>query len=207
MGSIFGGGSDSYSQEEAARQQKIKQGTAAIDKAFAGFDDPFFQGRARAYTEFGMPQVEDQFTKASDQLKYALARQYGTTQTSEAARRQAELTKEYIAAKADVANKAQTYANQARSDVERERSSLMSDLSASADPAAAARNALTQQELLAKPTAMEPLGDFFQNITAGLAAANYPYGMGLTNPMTGGYKMPTAGGSTGASTAGVRTIQ
>jgi hypothetical protein len=194
-----GGSDDSYAKEEAARQKRIKEGTYKIENVFRGFDEPFYQQRARAYTEYGLPQVEDQYSKAAEKLKYALARQYGTTQTSEAAKRQAELTNQYMQAKADVATKAQQYANQARTGVEQERQNLMSQLQTSADPAAAARMALTSSELLQKPTAMDPIGTLFSNVTEGLASANYPYGL-FDNPQTSRYSVP------GVATSPVRNI-
>jgi hypothetical protein len=98
-----------------------------------------------------------------------------------------------------VATKAQQYANQARTGVEQERQNLMSQLQTSADPAAAARMALTSSELLQKPTAMDPIGTLFSNVTEGLASANYPYGL-FDNPQTSRYSVP------GVATSPVRNI-
>jgi hypothetical protein len=168
--------------EEAARQKKITEGKASIDKAFAGFTPDYYQQRARDYTQWGLPQVEDQYSKAAKDLTFALARQYGTTQTSEAAQRQAELTKQYQLAKAKIGETGQDLAAQAQANVEKERQNLQQQLESTADPYAAARSALSSAALLGKNAPFDSLGNLFSDVTGGLAAAGSPYG--LIDPAT-----------------------
>lgn len=161
---------DTAAAEEAARQKKIEEGMGKIDTTFAGFTPEFYSSRAKAYGDFAMPQVEDQYKKAAENLTYALARQYGTTETSEAAKRQAELAKQYEMAKAGITDKSQDYATSTKGDVEKQRSALVSQLQATADPNATAQLASTQADLLRQQQSFEPLGDLFYNITEGLAS-------------------------------------
>jgi len=167
---------DTAAADEAKRQGRIKAGMADIDKTFGQFDPTFYGNRARAYTEWGVPQVDDQYKEAADQLKYALVRQYGTTQTSEAAKRQALLARKYTEARTGVAQSAEDYASQAKADVERERNALVSQLQSTADPEAAAQAAVKSSELLQAPKTYSPLGSLFSDVTAGLASGASPYG-------------------------------
>ena len=59
-----GSGSDAAAQQqqqEQARQARIKAGNASIDKTFGQFDDNFYAGRSKAYTDWAQPQLEDQY--------------------------------------------------------------------------------------------------------------------------------------------------
>src|SRR5262245_18483199 len=100
-----GGGGDSGAAmaEEAARQKRIKEGMAAIETNFAGFDPAFYDSREKAYENWALPQVNEQYDKAREELAYALARQFGTLDTSVYADRTADLGAKWAKAKADVA--------------------------------------------------------------------------------------------------------
>lgn len=169
---------DTAAAEEAKRQERIKQGMGEIEKSFSGFTPEFYQKTARGYTEYALPELEDQFKEAADQLKFGLARKFGTTQSSFAAKKQAELQKRYAEQSTNLAKRAQDYASQAQADVERERGALTSQLQSTADPASAAQMAVKQSELLQAPRNYEPLGDLFTDITADFAQGTYPYGAG-----------------------------
>jgi hypothetical protein len=183
----FGGGpDDSAAQEEAARQKRITEGTQKVNAAFAGFTPDFYGTQARAYNEFALPQLDDQYTAAAKQLKYALARQYGTTQTSEAASRTADLDKKYALARANITEQGLQKAKEAQSSVEDEKSRILALLNQTADPAAAANMAMQQVDILQKPTAFEPIQNLFGDVTAGLATMYGPQG-----GMVGGTNYPT----------------
>lgn len=162
---------DTSAAEEAAREKKIEEGMGKIDTTFSGFTPEFYASRAGAYSDYAMPQVEDQYKKAAEGLKFALARQYGTTETSEAAKREAELAKQYTMAKTGITDKAQDYATSAKSDVEKQRGALVGQLQATADPNAVGQLASTQADLLRQQQSFDPLGDLFYNVTEGLASA------------------------------------
>lgn len=177
MGFMMPSVDDTAAADEAARQKRITEGKAKVNTAFAGFTPDWYAGRSKAYNEFALPQVEDQFKTSADQLKYALARQYGTTQTSEAATREAKLANAYQRAKMDITDKGTALANQARTGIEKERSSVLSQLNATADPAAAADMATTQAKLLQTPDVYDPVANYFGDVTEGLAMSAYPYGV------------------------------
>jgi hypothetical protein len=156
--------------DEYLRRKRIREGTEAIESQFAGFDKPFYDKRAAAYEGYAMPQLDDQYTKAAEDLKLALARQYGTLDSSEYGKRSADLAEKYALGKSGIAQQGQQYAQSAQSAVEGQRSSLLGQLQQTADPAASASASLRASSLLNQQDSFQPLGDLFYNVTEGLAA-------------------------------------
>ena len=158
------GGAAQARADEEARQARIRQGTAAINQKFAGFDEPFYQSRADAYTKFANPQLNEQYNTTGQNLTYNLARQ-GLTDSSEKARNVGELQRQYNQNKALIASQGMDYANQARQQVEQNRAELISQLQMTSDPAAAASNAVNRATILAQNQPYSPLGQIFTNTT------------------------------------------
>lgn len=156
--------------EEQARQNRIRAGTGAIEQIFSPFDDTFFAGRGKAFLDFARPQLEDQYRKAREGLIFALARN-GLTQSSVGANKFKDLTTAYNTNRQVLEGRAQDEANRARQQVEQNRSELVSQLQATADPTAAARAAISRQQYLYSTPGFDSLGNLFQNVTAGLADA------------------------------------
>jgi hypothetical protein len=139
-----------------------------ISNAFSGFDDNFYNQRAKAYTDYANPQLEDQYAEAKKALVYALSRS-GNLGSSVAADRNADLLKSYNANKQAIEQKGLSYANQLKSDVNSNRSNLVNELNNTANPSAAAQSAASQASLLSASPAFDALGQLFTNATAGLA--------------------------------------
>lgn len=204
----FGGGSGGADTaaanaryEEQFRQDKITTGQNSIANTFSQFDDNFYNGRQKAYSDYASPQLDEQFGKARKQLIYALADGH-VLNSSVATNRLGDLEREYGRKKIEVADQARGYANQARSDVEQARSGLMSQLFASADYNAAANQSINSaRTLTAQPTFNAP-GAYFQNVTAGLAAGQGGQPLFSSNngqqPQKSGTQLFAAGGQAGA---------
>jgi len=152
---------------QVKREADIRSGREAIDKAFVGFDDSYYQGIERAAQAFYNPDLEDQYTRARKAAVMSLGRT-SNLQSSAGAQSLADLFEQYQRAKVTVADRARGYAQGARGDIERTRSDLNSQLVASADPAQAGSAALNQAALFGAPPSFDPLGDVFQKFTAGL---------------------------------------
>lgn len=170
----FSGGDDSAKKaaqeqraREAARRKAISAGTASIDQALSAFNDDYFTGRQQAYIDNAMPSLDNQFEDAQRQLIYALSRG-GLLQSSEAANRQRQLAEERARYEREIQNAARAFSNQGRTDVENTRSSLLSQLSATEDPRAAAISAANKAALLNAPPVFDALGNFAFNAAQGL---------------------------------------
>ena len=166
-----GGASERYANEQRAaeqqRQARIRSGMSAIDSQFAGFDDNFYNDRSQAYLDFALPQVEQQYQKANRGLVYALARQ-GIGQSSEGNTRFGDLLQNQMLANQQAVDKSRQVESEARKSVEDTRSGLIADLYATADPAAAAKNATARAAYLATPQGFSPIGQLFANVLDGL---------------------------------------
>lgn len=154
--------------DEAQRQQRVTQGTSAINSTFDGqFNDDYFNGRTQAFNDYATPQLEEQYGKAKKALTFALARD-GGLDSSNRASREGELQQAYDTAKRGVADQALSYGNQSRSQIEEARASLISSLNASGDASQAATGAINRAQALSQPTAFSPIGQLFGDFTSSL---------------------------------------
>jgi hypothetical protein len=113
----------------AEKQGRLKEGMANIDAGFKPYDDNYFNQFQQKYLDYYTPQLDDQYAQAKRQLQYGLARS-GIGQSQAAGEELAKLEKSYGLKRQDMINGAQNYANQARSQIENQRSGLLNQLSA-----------------------------------------------------------------------------
>lgn len=175
MGGLFGGGGGGDGgaaararADEIARQGRVAEGTASINKAFEAFNPEYYAERGQAYSDFANPQLEDQHLKAQKALMYALSRT-GNLSSSMAAEKRADVSKQYNEGQTSIVNRMLALENKTKAEVESNRGKLISELNMTSDPSAAALQANTRADLLANRPSFNPIGQMFQNITAGLA--------------------------------------
>lgn len=168
---FMGGSKDTGAGEararEEARQASIRDGMRQVDTIFGKFNDDFFNARSKAYTDYAFPQLEDQWSKAQDRMTYDLSRS-GLLNSSVAAEKQADARREYDRQKQAVESMGSDYANQARGDVERNRSDVVGQLNATADAGAAANAATNRSSMLSATPGFSPLGMLFNNVGANI---------------------------------------
>jgi hypothetical protein len=168
---IFGGGKDKSAQRaaeearqrEAQRQARLAQGRGNIDSAFSSFDDPYYEGRAKAYSDFAMPQLEEQFGAQKKKLIYALSRG-GLLNSSSAAQKNRDLQGEYDRNRQLITSRGGQYGTDARRDVANSRAQLLSILSSTEDPTTVANEAVRQAATLRAQPSFDPLGSLFTDI-------------------------------------------
>lgn len=146
--------------EEAARQEKIKQGTSAIDSAFTGFNDDFYNNYQTQYSDYYNPQLNDQYGDATKKLTLQLART-GNLTGSTGAEQLAKLQQYYDTQKTAMTNQAITAANTLRGNVDTKKSQLYQDNRASADPGNASSAAAAAAQYLQPSAPTTPLADMF----------------------------------------------
>lgn len=132
-----------------------------------GYDDAYYNKRATAYTDFALPQLQDQYTDQNKALTYALARG-GNLGSSLAASKKGVLDKDYALQQQAVYDTGQDYANKARADVASSKQNLVSLLQASADPEATANLAQSQASTLSAMPAFSPLSPVISNVAGSL---------------------------------------
>lgn len=173
----------------------------AVTSHVGGFGDEFFDKRAKAYQDFALPQVQQQYGDQQKALTFALARG-GNLQSSLSSDKNAELDKDFSLQKQAVYDTGRDYANQGRSDMAAQKASAVSMLQASADPDAAYTVAQTSANQLSAMPAFTPLTGVVKNVAAGL-------GTYLNNQSTaeaiakaqaaqqGGYSLPASWSGSG----------
>jgi len=161
-------------EREDTRAADIARGQASIAENFSQFDEPFYDTRRTAYVDYATPQLNEQFGDAEETTNYNLARQ-GLLRSQEAIDQIARLNERFAFQKANILADADSHAQEQRADVENNRQKLLNQLDASADPDAAANNALTQSNFLrtSKPE-FSPLGSMFGDMMS--VASNYREG-------------------------------
>jgi hypothetical protein len=169
MGKKDGGNEAAQARaDEAARQAKIREGTANVNSIFdSNFNDDFFNKRRDAYLDYANPQLEDQYGDANKQLTFSLARS-GLLDSSVRGEKLGDLQKLYDTQKQAVADKALGYETGARNSVEDARGNLISTLNATGDAEGAAKGALARSSALSAPDVYSPLGQLFTDFTNGL---------------------------------------
>lgn len=202
-GSTGDGGAAQARADEQARQDRITQGVGNINNNFAKFDDSFFNQRAKDYSNYATPQLNQQYHQTANNLAYGLARS-GQSNSSEAARQSGVLESDNALARQQVADAATGQAQTARQDVENNRNSLINQLNATSNPSLAAAGSMREAATLAMRPGFSPIGNLFQNTSATLNAANqggYYGGPGLN-----AYGINRNYGYGGPSTAGNKFI-
>jgi hypothetical protein len=171
----MGGGGDggAAAAARAAEEQRQANAQAAIERVntqFAGFNDDFFRGRETAYSTYAMPQLDDQYGKAREDLFHALQRS-GLTNSSVAGQRLAELERDFGLRKQEITDQARSVGQQARSDVEASRASLIGQAQSTADASLTGNQAMAESQRLTAAPSFSPLGQIFANAAAGIGVA------------------------------------
>lgn len=205
-----GGGSNAYAAQaradEMARQERIKQGTADVNSKFSTFNDAFYQKRGQEYKDYAEPQLREQFKGESSNLAFNLARS-GLTDSSERARNEGELQRQFSQGKADIASAALDQSNQARQRTEQNRADLLAQLNATGDAASIGSQAVNRAGLLASQQAFSPIGHMFSATTGLLGNAQRAGYYDRNAPGMGAYTGLFRGNSSGSSGSASRTVK
>lgn len=133
----------------------------------SGFNDDFFANIRNSYTDYALPQLNEQRDTAAKDLTFSLARS-GLLNSSARAQKTGELQKLFDTNEQQVRDQALAYENEARNNVESARSDLITTLNATGDNQQAVNSALSRATILTQPQAYSPLGQLFTDFTAGL---------------------------------------
>ncbi len=64
-------------QQEKKRQKLVTEGTYGVNQAFKGFDQGFYDQRAKAYQNSAMPQLADQYQDTRNAMLFGMANRGG----------------------------------------------------------------------------------------------------------------------------------
>lgn len=158
--SLFGGASipKAYKLMKAGRLF-----TATPSQQFAGYNNDFFNQRARAYEDFALPQLGQQYQTTKNALNFNLANR-GLIGGSVSNQENHDLDFTMGQQKQAIADQGQQQAQSLRSDVQNSKLQAMSQLYQTANPAQAQQTALADASRFTAPSAFAPLANGFSNL-------------------------------------------
>lgn len=183
FGSSDGGAADQARQAETARQGRITAGMNDINNSFAAFTPDYYKDYTNKIVAQGTPDINQQYKDASDQTAFTFGSSNpgGSSASADAFGR---LKQQQGQSLLDLTNNAASQTNALRGNVEAQRSAVVNELQASADPLSAIQQADRQASALSAPPAYSPIAGLFSNLTGQFAnaqaasKAGYP-GMGF----------------------------
>lgn len=162
------------------RQYEIGSNIEGSESVFTGrksggIDDSFYDDYKGGVIDYYMPQVQEKYKDASDELTYRLARA-GLLRSSMANTETTDLSKQNTLNEAKVRNDADKAAADLKSRVAAEKAKAESQLYATENPDVAANQATAAiQNLTAETPDLSPLGDIFTVAAVGGANALKAY--------------------------------
>ena len=161
----FGGGSDAAGQAAALQAQQqagVTQGLADINQAFAGFTPEFYQQRAQDYTNAALPAFQQQYKQNLGSLIYGLGNQ-GLIGSSAAKNKANNFNNYANQQQLNIANQGLAAAQNLESNVNQNKSQLISQLEASYNPTATAQQALASASQFSAPSPAPAIGNLFSD--------------------------------------------
>ena len=124
------------------------------------FTDDYYDGVARAFVDYYMPQAQEQYKDAQRLIAF----HPGGTRSSAYGRKAGKLGQEFERAKGNISERSQAAAAARRGEVEDNRSRIMAAVRAGAGASEAAASAAAASKALQRPNVYEPIGDLFSRV-------------------------------------------
>lgn len=170
--------------QQYAHDNAVQTDIGAVDKAFSPFNDDYYSGFTKSYTDAMNPQLDNQYAGAKSQQTAALAatdRDQGST----GAAADANLYRTYGNARAQIGNQAVDATNNLRGTVNNAKNNLYGLAEQATDPLALATQAQATSGSIVAPQSYPGLGNVFGDILSPLAGGLRTNQQG-TNPYGGG---------------------
>lgn len=149
--------------QQKRQQRATEQAVAGIDKAFSGFNEPFYNKVTNSYLQFALPELQRQYQRAQGNMTFNLAGQ-GLGQSSAAQRAAADLSGAQSRAQTQVGQSAVDEANRLRQQIGQERAGLISQAQGAQYPGALTQQALATAATTQAPSTFAPLGQMFSGL-------------------------------------------
>lgn len=162
INSLFG---DDKSPRDIARE-KFKKGllfSGPQEQTFEGFQPEFFDKRAKAYVDYALPQLGDQYRDARDATIYGLSNR-GLSNSTIASRANRRLEDTVGEGKQSIAESGINQANQLKKEIEDRRQQTIQQLYQTADPSQAFQSAISSASQFRQPSVFAPLTNMFSNL-------------------------------------------
>lgn len=157
-------------QAENARNARISSGMGAVDQQFSQFTDDYYNDYAKKLVDYWRPDINQQAKDANAKLAYTFAGSTpgGSSMQDDALKRLQETRNKSLV---EASDNATSKSNELRQNVEGQRSAVISQLNATADPSSAATTAASNAAALSQGPVYSPVGDLFSNLTSQFAVS------------------------------------
>lgn len=155
---------------EESRQANITQGANDIASVFGQFGDDFYNKRSQDYLDYALPTLDRQFQEQERSLVSELART-GNLNSSLRGDLTGKLRRQYDTSKLTIQDQANSYAANARAQVQQARAGLLDSNSRLADPGTVRTMAEAQAAGVAVPPQYQSLGQMIADLSTGISGA------------------------------------
>ncbi|MCP4355633.1 MAG: hypothetical protein GY793_08420 [Proteobacteria bacterium] len=162
MGS--GGNNKQYEQEQAKERQRQKDleiERGVINDQFGDqYNDDYYNNYKKDYLDYYTPQLQDQFTKASENLTKSLYSR-GMYNSSAGQKQLAELESLHNDRSSNIVDQATSNTNTHKQNILNTKSNILSDVELASNPSGMSSNYKAQISSLASPQVYDPLMNTF----------------------------------------------
>jgi hypothetical protein len=148
------------SAQAQAQSNLTNQSDQLITQAFSGFNPQYYQGIQNSYMNYALPQLQQQYQTANNQLGYKLAGQ-GITNGSAAQQAQNALGQSMNQNETQLGNQAVQAGQTQQQAVQGQENNLFSQAQTASDPGALAQQAIGEAGSISTPSVFAPLGQLF----------------------------------------------
>ena len=161
-------------EAENRRQANIAEGNNAINDVFSQFNNDFYTNRAKSYTDYATPQLDQQYKSTMQNLVRSLARG-GNLNSSVRGTAMSDVQSQYDKGMLSIQDQANQYSNQARNAIESARGNLVSQNAQLADPGTIRSLASSQAQGFSSPQSYTPLQTLISALTKGTGDTQNAY--------------------------------
>lgn len=158
-------GSDQPTPRELVNKQ-LRRGqlfNAPETKTFKGYQPEFYQAREKAYTDFALPQLADQYQSARDNTTFGLSN-VGLSGSSVGEKARFKLEKAMSTSRQNVAEEGINQSNKLRDQVEQSRQQAIQQLYQTGDPTQALKTAINTSASFERPGGFNQLANGFGDV-------------------------------------------
>lgn len=196
----FSGGGTDYGQialqQEQARQAAINTGTTAISNAYSGFTPDFYSQRAKAYDDFALPQLANQYQQTQNDIGFDMGNR-NLLGGSAARTAFSNLNTNNDQAKQGIVDAGIQQSQSLENQVNASKDQQLNYLYQTADPAGAGAGATADAASFAAPSTFAPLVNQFNSLISQYYAQqlinNYQSTSYVQPPGEGGSSAPIGG--------------
>ena len=148
--------------QQAQQQALTNQAVGNINQAFSGFTPQWFNQASNAYSNWAVPQLQQQFQQNQNGLNFQLANQ-GLLGSSQQQTGQNALQTNQNQAQQQIGQQALAQQQGLQQQVAQQKANLIGQAQTSTNPTATGQQALTTASQFAIPSSFQPLGNLFSN--------------------------------------------